>query len=72
MSEDEILYEIIQHPTIGSIRGIKGSNRVNQYLGVQYAKLKDRFSRGKICQYDYIPSMDNVLDATKHGYERNY
>lgn len=72
MSEDEILFEINQHPTIGSIRGIHGSNRVNQYLGIQYAKLKDRFSRGMICQYDYPPNMDNVLDATKHGYERNY
>ncbi|CAI4214308.1 unnamed protein product [Parascedosporium putredinis] len=38
------------HPIIGSVQGIQKSPRVNQYLGIQYGTLKDRFSRGELRQ----------------------
>ncbi|KAJ9151287.1 Sterol esterase [Pleurostoma richardsiae] len=59
-------HETLHHPTIGRIRGMRRSPEVDQYLGIQYATLKDRFSRGELPQYD--PSdTDGALNATKFG-----
>jgi len=55
-------YETLSHPRIGLIRGIKKFPNVNQYLGVQYATLEDRFARGQIRQ-----KYGEILDATKFG-----
>ncbi|KAJ5636954.1 Alpha/Beta hydrolase protein [Penicillium longicatenatum] len=62
-------YQTKQHPTIGPIKGLNNVPTVVQYLGVQYATLKDRFSRGVLLEtYDrgYL-NRDGVLDATKLG-----
>lgn len=62
-------YQTKQHPTIGPIRGLNKVPTVVQYLGVQYATLKDRFSRGVLLETynrDYL-NEDGVLDATKLG-----
>ena len=61
----QISYDVLSHPTIGTIRGIRKTNRISQYLGVRYAMLKDRFSRGEI-QKSYS---EPVLDATNYGYK---
>lgn len=70
MSEES--REIIQHATTGPIKGLRKLPGVIQYLGVQYATLKDRFARGELLQ-SYPPTHPNmqagVLDATKLGYE---
>ncbi|BCS25481.1 uncharacterized protein APUU_50192S [Aspergillus puulaauensis] len=58
-------YEIIQHPTIGPIRGTKRQSGVVQFLGIQYATLKDRFARGVLREYN--PKGDAMLHAIKHG-----
>lgn len=58
-------HETINHPTIGPLKGIKLSSKVIQFLGIQYATLKDRFARGELLvQY---PSAWGILDATKFG-----
>ncbi|KAL2783217.1 Alpha/Beta hydrolase protein [Aspergillus keveii] len=57
-------YHLKEHPTIGPIKGISKVPGVIQFFGVQYATLKDRFSRG--VPLDSYPS-DRVLDATKLG-----
>ena len=58
-------HETINHPTIGPLKGIKRFPKVTQFLGVQYATLKDRFARGELLvQY---PSAWDILDATKFG-----
>lgn len=70
MSEES--HEIIQHATIGPIKDLRKLPGVIQYLGVQYAALKDRFARGELLQ-SYPPTHPNkqvgVLDATKLGHE---
>lgn len=64
-----MLYQTKQHPTIGPIRGLNKIPTVVQFLGVQYATLKDRFSRGVLLEtYDSGNfNEDGVLDATKLG-----
>jgi carboxylesterase type B len=52
----------LKHPSIGSLRGTKRSAGVEQYLGIQYAKLTDRFSRGAL-----VESYASPVDATTHG-----
>jgi hypothetical protein len=52
----------LQHPELGSITGCKGDG-VNQYLGVQYATIKDRFSE-PILRTDY----GGEITSTKVGY----
>ena len=52
------------HTTIGRIHGVSKTPGVDQYLGIQYATLQDRFSRGEML-YSYP---DGELDATKLGY----
>lgn len=70
MSEES--YEVTQHATIGPIKGLRKLPGVIQYLGIQYATLKDRFSRGELL-LSYSLNHPNkeygVLDATKLGYE---
>lgn len=53
------------HPTLGRIAGIRRSESVVQYLGIQYATLKDRFSRGELVTHSTDYALE--LDATKHG-----
>ncbi|OQE42964.1 hypothetical protein PENCOP_c003G00472 [Penicillium coprophilum] len=62
-------YETKQHPTIGPIKGLNKVPTVIQYLGVQYATLKDRFSRGVLLESYNSGHFngDRVLDATKLG-----
>lgn len=70
MSEES--YEITQHATIGPIKGLRKTPGVIQYLGVQYATLKDRFSRGELLQSypaSHLNKQGGVLNATKFGYE---
>lgn len=55
----------IVHPHIGRVRGLQRSNDLVQFLGIQYATLKDRFARGVLC--DYADAPDALLDATKIG-----
>lgn len=60
----------IEHPLLGAIRGVKKSKEVVQYLGIRYASLKDRFSRGVLL--DLLTSFSgnnssSVFDATKSG-----
>lgn len=60
---------LLDHPTIGTIQGIRRIPHVNQFLGVQYATLRDRFSRGELIER--YPSRGSPiglnLNATKHG-----
>lgn len=70
MSEE--LREITQHATIGPIKGLRKTPGVIQYLGVQYATLKDRFSRGELLQSypaSHLNKQGGVLNATRIGYE---
>jgi hypothetical protein len=53
---------VLQHPAIGSIRGNRQSSQAEQYLGIQYAKLTDRFARGNL-----VESYPTSIDATSHG-----
>lgn len=62
---------VLEHPVLGPVRGITKTAAVTQYLGIQYARLKDRFSRGEILlkpPSDHSRLFGNVLDATKSGY----
>jgi hypothetical protein len=52
----------LQHPELGSISGCKGDG-VCQYLGVQYATIKDRFSE-PVLRTDY----GGEIIATRSGY----
>ncbi|KIX92996.1 uncharacterized protein Z520_11269 [Fonsecaea multimorphosa CBS 102226] len=61
---------VIDHLTIGRIRGIKYSEASNRFLGMQYATLKDRFSRAELVRYsdhDQARASNGILDATKFG-----
>ncbi|KAK4207424.1 putative carboxylesterase [Rhypophila decipiens] len=61
---------VLAHPTIGTIRGIKRLPNVIQYLGVQYAALQDRFSRGRLLESypsDHARIQDGAHDATRIG-----
>lgn len=70
MSEES--HEVTQHATIGPVKGLRKGSGVVQYLGVQYATLKDRFARGELLQ-SYPDSHSNkqegVLNATRIGYK---
>ncbi|KAK4447163.1 Alpha/Beta hydrolase protein [Podospora aff. communis PSN243] len=61
---------LFEHRTIGPIRGISKIPGVTQFLGVQYATLRDRFSRGELLKAypaTHPQVKDGVLDATKLG-----
>lgn len=64
---------IIQHPRLGLIRGLRYSDSVMSFLGIQYATLGDRFSRAQLVQPSPLMGeavYNGVLDATKHGFVR--
>lgn len=70
VAEEDMLYETTQHKTIGPIKGVRRLPGVMQYLGIQYATLKDRFSRGELlesCHSDHPRKQEGVLDATRLG-----
>lgn len=80
MSRDTA-FVVVDHPTIGRVRGLKWSDSINRYLGLQYATLADRFSRAELIQYTEVThDQDNddveygsggansILDATRFGY----
>lgn len=58
--------ETAQRPTIGQVQGLTKVPGITQYLGIQYATLKDRFSRGELVD-SY--AQDRILDATNLGYD---
>lgn len=62
----DLASHILEHPSIGCIQGISKLQEVTQYLGIQYATLKDRFSRGELKQYS--SATGSILDATTYGY----
>lgn len=73
MSEES--HEITQHATIGPIKGLRKGSGVVQYLGVQYATLKDRFARGELLELysrSHPRKQGGVLDATRIGYEASF
>ncbi|KAK4683063.1 hypothetical protein QC764_121820 [Podospora pseudoanserina] len=58
---------ILQHPTIGPICGVVRKVGVTQFLGVQYATLKDRFSRAELLKSypsDHPRVQYGIFDAT--------
>lgn len=59
MSEQPIA---LQHSTIGTINGIRRARGVDQFLGIQYAKLADRFARGTL-----IETYEAAVDGTAQG-----
>ncbi|BEJ06734.1 hypothetical protein CcaverHIS641_0400030 [Cutaneotrichosporon cavernicola] len=61
---------VLQHPTIGNIKGVIKVPGVTQLLGVQYATLADRFAPGVLLESypaDHARVRDGVLDATTVG-----
>lgn len=52
----------LDHPAIGTLRGIRRLPQVDQFLGIQYATLADRFSRANL-KVDYA----SPVDATAQG-----
>lgn len=59
--------QMLVHPTIGRIKGVKKSSYVVEYLGLQYATLEDAFARGKSIAYASRGDGDSIIDATQHG-----
>ncbi|KAI3390937.1 hypothetical protein diail_8335 [Diaporthe ilicicola] len=55
---------ILEHPSAGQIHGVQpeGQPHVEQYLGIQYATLENRFARGKLVETYTAP-----IQATKTG-----
>lgn len=55
---------ILEHPSAGQIHGVqpKEQPHVEQYLGIQYATLENRFARGKLVEAYTAP-----IQATKTG-----
>ena len=51
----------IEHPSIGTIKGLDGEG-VCQYLGLQYATLKDKLAESQV-----KTAYDSPVDATSHG-----
>lgn len=56
----------IEHPALGHMQGTKPPHHehVDQYLGIQYATLANRFARGTLVEN----SSSTSTDATKLGY----
>lgn len=55
---------ILEHPSVGQIHGVQpqGQAHVEQYLGIQYATLENRFARGKL-----VETYKSPIHATKTG-----
>ncbi len=61
----------MQHSTIGPIRGVIKVPGITQFLGVQYATLRDRFAQGELLESypsDHVRIQGGVFDATAIGY----
>lgn len=68
-----MLEHTLDHPGLGRIRGIEKPALVTQFLGVQYAILGDRFSRGKLLEtlpVNQVRCSGDDYDATKSGQVR--
>ncbi len=52
----------VQHPSIGDVVGRDGDG-VYQFLGVQYATIKDRLAESQV-----KTKYEGSVDATRHGY----
>lgn len=57
---------VLEHPSIGKIHGTQSEKhpQVEQYLGIQYAKLANRLARGTLLETYSAP-----VQATQTGYE---
>jgi carboxylesterase type B len=55
---------ILEHPSVGQIHGVQpqGQAHVEQYLGIQYATLENRFARGKL-----VETYKSPIQATRPG-----
>lgn len=53
----------LQHPALGSVKGIRHSPNVEQFLGIKYATLADRFARGSL-----LEAYPSSVDATSLGF----
>jgi hypothetical protein len=53
---------LLQHGTIGTIRGLRKTPDVDQFLGIQYAQLADGFARGML-----VEQYPSQVDATCQG-----
>ncbi len=61
---------ILQHPSMGAIRGARKNSAAVQYLGIPYASLKDRFARGVMLSrvpVNHPRWSGTVFDATRNG-----
>lgn len=56
---------VLEHPSVGRIQGIQSDKHphVEQYLGIQYAKLANRFARGTL-----LETYSGPIQATQTGY----
>lgn len=52
----------LNHPNLGKIKG-NAKDEVNQYLGIKYGQLSDRFAEATL----YEPPSGSELDATRIG-----
>lgn len=52
----------LEHGVIGTINGIRRAEGVDQFLGIQYANLADRFARGTLVETYTTP-----VDGTAQG-----
>lgn len=55
-------YIEIKHTNIGSLKGIRPLPDVDQFLGIQYAKLTNKFARGTL-----VESYTAPIQATAIG-----
>ncbi|KAK5681028.1 hypothetical protein LTS10_006788 [Elasticomyces elasticus] len=52
--------QTLRHPEIGTISGIDAGQGVSQFLGIQYATIKDRFAPAVLKKYDGVEGLDAV------------
>jgi carboxylesterase type B len=52
----------LEHPSLGQVKGLRDADGVEQFLGIQYATLKDRLAE-PVIRTDYTGG----IDATQHG-----
>ena len=53
----------LQHPEVGDMKGTTAKEGVEEYLGIQYATVKDRFAPAVLKEY-----RGEGIEATKIGY----
>ena len=55
---------VLDHPSLGKVTGIQHQDgSVEQYLGIQFATLKDRLAE-PVLRTEYA----GAIDARRHGY----